>query len=138
VTNPAHTTAAILMWIAPCTNAAMAETQMEQTKQAEQARAPVAKMDQAATFGEHPRGQSKPPSFGRTLAMSTDLAVSSWRVSDEATVEYVGQSNAESFSAAAIRVDNGTEKHLESTCVVGSGEGAALKLEDRLVSRIHA
>jgi transcriptional regulator with GAF, ATPase, and Fis domain len=74
----------------------------------------------------------------RTLAKTGVIAVSCVRVSDEATVEYAGPAHAESFSAAMIRVEGGPEARLEGTCVVGTGEGAMLRLEDRLVSRVHA
>ncbi len=60
-------------------------------------------------------------------------------MSDEATIEYTGRA-AESFSAAIVRVI-GHERdpiRLDGTCVIGSGEGVTLRLDDRLVSRVHA
>jgi DNA-binding NtrC family response regulator len=61
-------------------------------------------------------------------------------VSDEATIEYSGKA-AERFSAAVVRVqgaENQQPHRLESTCVVGSGEGATIRIDDRQASRIHA
>jgi transcriptional regulator with GAF, ATPase, and Fis domain len=61
-------------------------------------------------------------------------------VSDEATIEYTGRS-AESFSTAIVRVvgaDPPKEVRLDGTIVVGSGEGANLRLDDRMASRVHA
>jgi DNA-binding NtrC family response regulator len=81
---------------------------------------------------------AEPREDTRTFAKTGVLAVSCARVSDEPTVEYSGPANAESFSAAVVHVDGGGETRLETTCVVGSGEGTTLRLEDRLVSRLHA
>lgn len=60
-------------------------------------------------------------------------------MSDEATVEYVGRKNTETFSAVVVRVAGKPDVRLEDTCVIGTGDGAAIKIEgDRLVSRVHA
>ena len=61
-------------------------------------------------------------------------------MSDEATIEYAGRA-AENFSTAVVRVIGATppkEVRLDATCVIGSGEGANLRVEDRMVSRVHA
>ncbi len=75
----------------------------------------------------------------RALARTRWALVSCLCVSDEATIEYAGPSRVESFAAAAVRVVGSDQTvKLTEPCVVGSGEGASLRLDDRLVSRVHA
>ncbi len=57
-------------------------------------------------------------------------------------MEYQGRSRAEKFQAATARwsdVTGAHELHFEGNALVGSGEGASLRVEgDRLASRVHA
>jgi DNA-binding NtrC family response regulator len=63
-------------------------------------------------------------------------------VTDDPTIEYQQRPSSEAFTTAYVRdPSSGTEREivLEGTAIVGSGEGAAIRIEgDRLVSRVHA